>query len=307
MLKSVFIFPGQGAQVIGMGRDFYDNFAVSRQLFEKAEDLLKYKLTDIVFNGPKDKLGLTENSQLAIFVNSIAILKAIEEINPTFKPIICAGLSLGEYSALFSSKKLGFDELIFLIQKRARFMDEACKKNQGSMAAVLGMKAEDVEIAIKELDDVWIANINTPIQIVISGKKTSIEKAQNLLKEKGARKVILLDVQGAFHTPYMKFAEDKLKDEILKTNFTDSNIDIVMNYTASKPQDIGNLKTNLIKQISSTVKWADSIKKMDECVELFVEIGCGKTLTNMNKNIGVKAKSISVERVTDLKELETCF
>ncbi len=307
MSRNAFIFPGQGAQVIAMGKDFYDNFCVSKQIFEKAEDLLKYKLTDIIFNGPKDKLALTQNSQLAIFINSIAILKAIEDINPSFIPKICAGLSLGEYSALYASKKIAFDDLIFLIQNRARYMDEACKKNQGSMAAVLGMKYEDINSSIKELDDVWIANINTPMQIVISGKKSSIEKAQDLLKEKGAKKVILLDVQGAFHCPYMKFAQDKLKEEILKANFLESNIDIVMNFTASTAQDIGIIKKNLIKQISSTVRWSDSIKMIDENVDLFIEIGCGKTLTNMNRNIGVNAKSLSVEKISDLKELELCF
>lgn len=307
MTKNAFIFPGQGAQMIGMGKDFYENFSESKQVFQYAEDLLKYKLTDIIFNGPKEKLALTENSQIAIFVTSVAILKAIESINPSFLPTICAGLSLGEYSALFASKKIAFEELVFLIKKRAGYMDEACKKNQGSMAAVLGMKYEDLQTAIKELDEVWIANVNTPQQIVISGKKTSIEKAQVFLKEKGARRVILLDVQGAFHSPYMKLAEEKLESDILKSNILQSKIDIVMNYTASFPQDVGNLKTNLIKQITSTVKWADSIKLIDERVDLIIEIGPNKTLTNMNKQIGVNAKCFSVEKVTDLKELESCF
>jgi len=307
MYQKAFIFPGQGAQIVGMGKDFHDNFLVSKQIFEEAQDLLKYKFIDIIFNGPKDKLALTENSQLSIFVNSIAILKAIEHINPLFLPKICAGLSLGEYSALFASKKLGFKELLFLIQKRAKYMNEACKLKQGTMAAVLGLEYEKISEFIKELDDVWIANINTLQQIVISGKKSSIEKAQSFLKEKGAKRVILLDVQGAFHTPYMQEAEEKLKQEILKTNFSQSDIDIVMNYTASFPKDLEDLKTNLIKQITSTVKWADSIKKIDDNVELFVEIGCGKTLTNMNKKIGVNAKSLSIEKVTDLKELESCF
>jgi len=307
MFQNAFIFPGQGSQVIEMGKDFYDNFLVSKQIFEEAQDLLKYKLTDIIFNGPKDKLSLTENSQLSIFVNSIAILKAIEHINPLFLPKICAGLSLGEYSAFFASKKIGFKDLLFLIQKRARYMNEACKQKQGAMAAVLGLEYEKINAFVKELEDVWIANINTPMQIVISGKKSSIEKAQSFLKEKGAKKVRLLDVQGAFHTPYMKSAEDKLKQDILKMIFLESDIDIVMNYTASFPKDFENLKTNLIKQITSTVKWADSIKLIDENVDLFVEIGCGKTLTNMNKKIGIKAKSISIEKISDLKELELCF
>jgi [acyl-carrier-protein] S-malonyltransferase len=307
MSKKAFIFPGQGAQVVGMGKDFYENFAVSKQIFEKAEDLLKYKLKDIIFNGPKDVLTLTQNSQLAIFVNSIAILAAIENINPSFIPQICAGLSLGEYTALFASKKIKFEDLLFLIQKRSKYMDEACKKNQGSMAAVLGMKYEDIHLALKELEDIWIANINTPEQIVISGKKSSVEKAQSLLKEKGAKRVIVLNVQGAFHSPYMKSAEEKLKQDILNSDILNSDIDIVMNSSASVPSDAENLKTNLIKQISSTVRWSDSIKLMDDLVEMFVEIGCGKTLTNMNKSIGVNSKTIFVEKISDLKELELCF
>jgi len=307
MQNYAFIFPGQGAQVIGMGKDFFDDFSVSKRVFEEADDLLKYKLSDIIFSGPKDKLALTENCQLAIFVNSIALLKAIQEVNPTILPKVCAGLSLGEYTALYAANKLDFENLIYLIQKRARLMDEACHKNQGTMAAVIGMDYDALNKAIKELEDVWIANLNTPTQIVISGKKTSIEKAKDLLKEKGARRVLLLDVQGAFHSPYMKYAEDRLKNDILNMDFLQSDIDLVMNYSAGFVQDIGNLKTNLIKQIGSTIRWCDSIKAIDEKVDLFIEIGCGKTLTNMNKKIEVKTKSISIEKTKDLKELDHAF
>ncbi|NGX34192.1 MAG: Malonyl CoA-acyl carrier protein transacylase [Candidatus Anoxychlamydiales bacterium] len=305
MQNIAFIFPGQGSQKVLMGKDFYDNFLISKKIFDKADSLLNYKLSDIMFFGPKEKLDLTQNAQLALFVNSIAILKAIEE-KYSIKPKICAGLSLGEYSALHATKKLSFDELIFLIQKRSLFMDEACNLNPGAMAAIINLNIDVIKEVIKNFEDVWIANINTQNQIVISGKKESIEKAIISLKEKGAKRALLLDVQGAFHTPYMKRAEDNLKNEILQANFLDTSIDIVMNVTAKIPKDTSNLKTNLIKQISSTIKWAESIKEMDEKIDLFIEIG-SKALTNMNRKIGIKAKTIAIEKITDLKELDDAF
>ena len=305
MQNIAFIFPGQGSQKVLMGKDFYDNFLISKKIFDKADSLLNYKLSDIMFFGPKEKLDLTQNAQLALFVNSIAILKAIEE-KYSIKPKICAGLSLGEYSALHATKKLSFDELIFLIQKRSLFMDEACNLNPGAMAAIINLNIDVIKEVIKNFEDVWIANINTQNQIVISGKKESIEKTIISLKEKGAKRALLLDVQGAFHTPYMKRAEDNLKNEILQANFLDTSIDIVMNVTAKIPKDTSNLKTNLIKQISSTIKWAESIKEMDEKIDLFIEIG-SKALTNMNRKIGIKAKTIAIEKITDLKELDDAF
>ncbi|HEU64181.1 MAG: Malonyl CoA-acyl carrier protein transacylase [Candidatus Anoxychlamydiales bacterium] len=306
MKNIAFIFPGQGSQKVLMGKDFYDNFKVAKEIFDKANSLLNYKLTDIMFNGPKEKLDLTQNSQLALFVNSIAILKVLQDKYPNIQPKICAGLSLGEYSALYASKKLSFEELIFLIQKRAKFMDEACQINTGAMAAIINLNIDEIKDVIKGFEDVWIANINTENQIVISGKKESVEKACIALKDKGAKRALLLDVQGAFHTPYMKSAENNLKNEILQADFIDSEIEIVMNVTAKEPQDASNLKTNLIKQISSTIKWAESIKEMDEKIDLFIEIG-SKALTNMNRKIGVKAKCIAIEKITDLKELDNAF
>ncbi len=301
-----FIFPGQGSQRVLMGKDFYDNFKVSKKIFDRSDYLLNYKLTDVMFNGPKEKLDLTQNSQLALFVNSVAILKALQKKYLDTTPKICAGLSLGEYSALYASKKLGFDELLFLIQKRAKFMDEACQINQGSMAAIINLNLDIIKDVIKDFEDVWIANINTDQQVVISGKKTSVEKACISLKEKGAKRAVLLDVQGAFHTPYMKSAENKLKSEILNANFMDSDIDIIMNVTAQIPKDTSNLKTNLIKQISSTIKWVELIKEMDKKIDIFIEVG-SKTLIGMNRKIGVKAKLFAIEKISDLKELEDVF
>jgi len=303
MKNIAFIFPGQGSQKVSMGKDFYDNFKVSKEVYEKVDSILDYKLTDIMFNGPKEKLDLTQNSQLALFVNSVAILKAIEENYPNIKAKICAGLSLGEYSALYAAKKLSFEDLIFLIKKRAAFMDEACRVKPGAMAAIINLDMDIIKNIIKNFEDVWIANINTDQQIVISGRKESIEKAIVALKEKGAKRAVLLDVQAAFHSPYMKNAEEKLQNEILKAPILDSDIDIIMNTTAEKPQDSGNLKTNLIKQISSTIKWAESIKNMDKQIDIFIEIG-SKSLSNMNRKIGVNAKCIAIEKVSDLKELE---
>jgi len=305
MKKIAFIFPGQGSQKVGMGKDFYDNFEVSKKIFDQADGLLGYKLSDIIFNGPIEELSLTKNSQLAIFVNSIAILAAINEKYPNITPDICAGLSLGEYSAIYASKKLGFDQLIYLIQKRALLMDEACLKNDGAMAAVLKMDKKDIKDSINDIEDIWIANLNTPDQTVISGKKSSIEKAQKILLQKGAKRVVILDVQGAFHSPYMKYVEENLQDEILKTNFLDSPIGLVMNITATKVQETSNLKTNLIKQVSSTILWEESVKTIDEEIDLFIEIG-SKTLTNMNNKM-VKTMSISIAKMQDLKELENAF
>ncbi|NGX64112.1 MAG: Malonyl CoA-acyl carrier protein transacylase [Candidatus Anoxychlamydiales bacterium] len=303
MKNIAFIFPGQGFQKVGMGKDFYENFSSSKAIYDRANELLGFNLTDVMFNGPKEKLDQTLFSQLAIFVNSIAILKAIQEKYPEITPKICAGLSLGEYSAIFAANKLSFDELLFLIQKRANFMQKACQNNKGTMAAIINLDLDIIKDVIKDFEDVWIANINTFSQIVISGKKESIEKVCLVLKEKGARRALLLDVEGAFHSPYMKKAQENLKDEILKTNFVNSDIDLIMNVTADSFQDTSNLKTNLIKQVSSTIRWADTIKKMDEKIDLFIEIG-SKSLTNMNRKMGITAKSISIETISDLKELD---
>ncbi|MFA6118835.1 MAG: ACP S-malonyltransferase [Parachlamydiales bacterium] len=307
MKKFGFIFPGQGSQEIAMGKDFYDNFPISREIFENANDILRYSLTDVIFNSSKESLDLTQNSQLAIFVNSVSILKVLENLFPKIYPTICAGLSLGEYTALYASKKISFEDAVLLIKKRATLMDEACKLNKGTMAAVLGMEKEDIILAIKEIPDVWIANLNTPKQIVVSGKKESVEQAEIVLKEKGAKRVIVLDVQGAFHSPFMKYAEENLKNEILKARIVSSDVDIVMNVSASVEHDPEIIKTNLIKQITSSVRWYESIREMDHKIDFFIEMGNGKTLSGMNKKIEVKANSISIEKVKDLKEIEKCF
>jgi [acyl-carrier-protein] S-malonyltransferase len=302
MKKIAFIFPGQGSQIVGMGKDFYEKYEKSKLIFDKADELLGYKLSDIMFNGPIEELSKTINSQLAIFVNSIAILEALKELHPNIKPIITAGLSLGEYSALVASNKISFEDAIELIKKRAVYMQDACDKTNGSMAAILGLTKDEISSIIKDIKDVYIANLNLEKQIVISGSKDSITKACALLKENKAKRAIELNVSGAFHSPFMKMAEDKLKDDILNSNITTSDIDIVMNVTSDFVKDIENIKINLIKQISSSVRWYESIKKIDDEVDVFIELG-SKTLFSMNKKMNLKSFTFSIEKVNDLETL----
>ncbi|NGX55986.1 MAG: Malonyl CoA-acyl carrier protein transacylase [Candidatus Anoxychlamydiales bacterium] len=303
MKKIAFIFPGQGSQVVSMGKKFYEKYLASKKIFDQADEILGYKISDIMFNGPEETLTKTLNSQLAIFINSVAILEAFKDLYPSIQPIVVAGLSLGEYSALYAANKISFIDAINLIKKRAAYMEEACNKTNGTMAAVLGLDVKKIKEVIKDIDDVYLANLNTPNQMVISGSKDGVNKACTLLKENGAKRAIELKVSGAFHSSFMKEAEDKLKEDILNANFKESDIDIVMNVTKDFPKSIENIKINLIKQISSSVRWYESINKMDELVDLFIEFG-SKTLSSMNKKIKVNSNSIFIDKIEDLENLK---
>jgi [acyl-carrier-protein] S-malonyltransferase len=290
-MKKAFIFPGQGAQYVGMGKDFYEAFAIARETFEEADEWLGEKLSKIIFEGPEEVLNQTKYSQLAIFVVSMAILRTLD-----LKPDVCAGLSLGEYTALCASGRLGFKETLLLIKERARLMNEACEKVPGTMAAVLGMDAEAIEEAVKGL--VWVANYNAPGQTVISGTKEGVEKAAIILKEKGAKRVIPLVVHGAFHSGLMQVAQDGLKPFVDRIQLKESEIDFVMNVPGDFVKE--GIKKNLIEQVTHSVRWQQGIEAMKKAgVELFIEIGCGKTLTGLNKKMG--ANTISIEKVTDLE------
>lgn len=307
MKKIAFLFPGQGAQYPGMGKDFAENFVSARLVFEEADDILNRKLSDIVFNGPSEKLTETRNSQTGIFVMSMAILAVLQEQVPHLKPFAAAGLSLGEYSALAASQKLSFQETLKLVDLRSQFMENSCHTDPGTMAIIMGLEEEAVKGMVKGLNlpnDLYVANINCPGQIVISGTSKGIEIGQAKAKELGAKRVLPLAVQGAFHSGLMKNARESLKPYLLAASFTETPVHFFMNSTGEEASTIENIRQQLICQVTEPVYWEKGIKGMEALgVDLFLEIGCGKTLTGMNKRIGVTAPSLNIEKIGDLDEI----
>lgn len=302
--KIGFIFPGQGAQYTGMGKDFFEQFSIVKETFEEADDILKRNLSSIILNGPDEVLTETKNSQTGIFVTSIALLRAIQSQFPNLSPSVTAGLSLGEYTALTASQRLDFRACLPLVQYRGEYMNDACLKYPGTMAVILGLEADAVEELVKEVNmpnDLFVANLNCPGQVVISGTKQGIEKGTIKAKEKGAKRVLPLSVQGAFHSGLMKEAKTRLKAHVDQVSLKDSTIEFVMNVPGSFVSDLNQIRTFLIDQVTSPVRWEASIREMEKAsVSLFIEIGCGKTLAAMIKRIPVDVEVISIEKVTDL-------
>ena len=317
--KLGFIFPGQGSQYIGMGLDFYKNFTPAKLTFQEADDILTYKLSDIIFNGPESDLLKTTNSQLAIFVVSIAILRTLQEEYPKLKPVATAGLSLGEYSALFASNKISFSYALLLLKKRAEFMHIACSENKGAMVAVLGM---ETKVLIKIMEKIshdtnaYIANYNYPGQVVITGTLEGVKGATKILLQNGARKIIPLKVEGAFHSPLMKSAKEKLSPFIKEAPLKETDIDLYMNVTGKITTSIEKIKQNLINQPTLSVLWEQTMINMNQNVDCFVEIGPKRTLSNMLKkfkNLDLQdldssnldfQKSVSIENINDISFIE---
>lgn len=306
--KVAFIFPGQGAQYLGMGSDFIENFSIARQTFAEADDILKRSLSKIVAQGPEDVLTETRNSQVAIYVTSIAISRAIQELFPNLKPHFTAGLSLGEYTALTVSGRTQFIDCLSLVQYRGQYMNDACKKTPGTMAVVLGLDADVVEASVKEVNlpqDLWVANFNCPGQVVISGTLKGIEAGTACVKAKGARRVLPLQVYGAFHSGLMAQAEQQLATHIFDLPMKDSTIELIMNVPGSSVRELEQIRTYLIKQVTNSVRWEQGIRFMASAgVDLFVEIGPGEALAGFNKRIGVNAPTVSIENLQGLHDLE---
>jgi [acyl-carrier-protein] S-malonyltransferase len=304
--KISFLFPGQGAQYVGMGKDFIKEFSAARLTFEEADEILGRHLSRLITGGPEDALTQTKNSQVAIYTVSIALWRVLIELYDV-TPSICAGLSLGEYSALTAAGYLNFTQGLSLVQKRGDLMNEACEKTVGTMAVILGLDASVVEELVQQLHlphDLWVANFNCPGQVVISGTIKGVEAGMVAAQAKGAKRVLPLQVHGAFHSGLMRLAEERLAPYIQHTMFVPGSAQIVMNATGDFVSDIPAIKEQLIKQVTHSVRWEQGIRATQrQDVDAYIEFGPGKTLSGMNRKIGVTVPTLSLENVADLDHI----
>jgi [acyl-carrier-protein] S-malonyltransferase len=292
-MKKAYVFPGQGAQFVGMGKELYETSPLAKELFEKANEILGFRITDLMFNGTDEDLRQTKVTQPAIFLHSVILAKTLGE---EFKPDMTAGHSLGEFSALVAAGALSFEDGLKLVYKRALAMQKACEANPSTMAAILGSPDEKVEEICAAIDDVVVpANYNCPGQIVISGSISGVEKACELMKEAGAKRALPLKVGGAFHSPLMEPARVELMAAIEATEVSAPHCPVYQNVTTVGETDPATIKRNLIAQLTSPVKWTHSVENMiaDGATE-FVELGPGSVLqglvTKINREMSVSGK-----------------
>lgn len=289
---NAYIFPGQGAQFTGMGLELYENSPLAQELFENANSILDFNITDIMFEGSAEDLKQTKVTQPAIFLHSVILAKTLGN---KFKPDMVAGHSLGEFSALVANGTLNFEDGLKLVFKRAQAMQKACEIRPSTMAAILGLDDYIAEQVCAETEGVVVAaNYNCPGQLVISGEIDAIEKACETLKQKGAKRALVLPVGGAFHSPLMEPAREELAAAIENTTFNKPNCPIYQNVTASAVNNETEIKTNLISQLTAPVKWTQSVQQMvTDGATHFIEVGPGKVLQGLVKKIHREAETTS--------------
>ncbi len=304
------IFPGQGSQSVGMGRDLYKTFDLVKKIFKESDEKLNYPISKIILEGPESDLKLTKNTQPAILTVSHSIFRLItEEFNIQIKDIkYFAGHSLGEYSALVSSNSLSFSDAVYLLHERGKSMQEAVPEGKGSMLAVMGSKIEDLEKYIKEIGKekgvCEIANDNSDSQIILSGDKSAIDEISKILKS-NKKKSIFLPVSAPFHCSLMNPAAKKMEEKINQTNFKNPLVDLVSNVTAEPVRDSEKIKNLLVKQIFSKVRWRESVLFMiKNGVNEFIEVGPGKVLSGLAKRISDKVLSKSINSIEEIKSLK---
>ena len=286
-----YVFPGQGAQFTGMGKDLYENSPIAKEMFEKANEILGFRITDIMFEGTAEELKETKVTQPAVFLHSVVLAKTLDN----FTPEMVAGHSLGEFSALVANGTLAFEDALKLVSQRAMAMQKACEITPSTMAAVLGLEDSIVEQVCAGIDGVVVAaNYNCPGQLVISGETTAVEKACEALKEAGAKRALLLPVGGAFHSPMMEPAREELAAAIEATTFNTPICPVYQNVTASAVSNPEEIKKNLILQLTAPVKWTQSVEQMiADGASLFTEVGPGKVLVGLIKKINKEAETHS--------------
>ena len=293
MKKTAFIFPGQGAQIVGMGKDVYDNSAVAKEVFDRASEAVELDLKALCFEENTD-IDITEFTQVCLLTTSVAIMEELKTRG--IKADVAAGLSLGEYCALVAAGSMNYVDAAKAVRKRGIFMQEEVPAGEGGMAAILGMDAADIDKAIAEFDKVQVANYNCPGQIVISGETEQVKQAADKLKEAGARRAEMLNVSGPFHSSLLTGAGEKLQKVLDELTIGKPQIPYVANVNASYVTEQEEIEPLLVRQVSNSVRWQQSVEAMvEDGVEVFIEIGPGKTLAGFNKKIG---KAIGRELLT---------
>lgn len=299
-----FIFPGQGSQHPGMGRDLAENFAAAKQVFEEADDALGFALSELCFDGPAEELQLTQNTQPAILATSIAALRALQ--SETFPaPAFVAGHSLGEYSALVAANALSLSDALRTVRARGSYMQEAVPVGTGAMAAILGADLSIVNDACAEAAQGEVcgpANVNSPGQIVIAGNASAVDRAIPILKERGAKRAVKLNVSAPFHCALMKPAQDRLADDLQKIDFQDLTVPVITNVDASPIEKGAEVRDSLIRQVSNPVRWLESVEFLiNQGVQTFVEIGPGKVLSGLVRQIDRSLRCLNVEDAASLR------
>ncbi len=300
-MKPFFVFSGQGAQAVGMGKDLAERFPAAKARFEEADEVLGYSLSSIIFEGPAEKLTETRYCQVAIYTMSCAAYDAFKAQYPDVTPVGCAGLSLGEYSALYAAGAFSFADGLRLLAKRAELMDEACRATSGGMASVLGGDAAVIK-EVCNACDIDVANYNSPGQIVISGEKEKLEKAVAELKERGMRKIFVLNVAGAFHSHLMAGAGEALKAVLADAPVTVPAIPAYHNFTAVPAADAAGIKANLAAQVAGSVRWEECVRNMVAAGgDAMVEFGPGNVLTGLLKRMMPEVALYNVNSVETLE------
>ncbi|WP_308639211.1 ACP S-malonyltransferase [Paenibacillus silvisoli] len=304
MSKIAFVFPGQGAQAVGMGKDVYEAFDASKAVIDAADEALGFKLSDIIFNGPEEQLKQTANTQPALLAVSVALLEALKDRG--LKPDFVAGHSLGEYSALVAAGTLSYQDAVRTVRARGEFMEQAVPSGQGAMAAVLGAEREALAALCSavsaEVSAVELANVNCPGQIVVSGTAAGVQAVVERGKEAGAKRVIPLEVSGPFHSSLMKPAAERLEGVLASVTLNDAAVPVIANVTAKPVTSADEIRKLLAEQVYSPVLWEDSVRYLiEQGVDTFVEIGSGTVLAGLIKKIDKSVNIISINSLESLK------